>query len=91
MIEKIAVCKNNSEKLSTTNVSEHIPSDFSMSTILSFKDIESNHGVYKVKDCMEKFCESLKEHAKKIINFKKKKNKLINKRTAGIFVKKVLR
>ena len=31
------------------------------------------HGVYRDKDCMKKFCESLREHAIKIINFKRKK------------------
>ena len=33
MIEKIDGCKNSPENSSTTKVSEHIPSDFSMSTI----------------------------------------------------------
>ena len=33
---------------------------------------------------MKKFCEFLREHAAKIINFKKKKNKVINKRVAEI-------
>ena len=32
------------------------------------------HNVYKGKDCMNKFCESFREHAMKIINFKKEKN-----------------
>ena len=32
---------------------------------------------------MKKFCESLREHIMKIINFKKKK-KVINKRVVGI-------
>ena len=36
------------------------------------------------KDCMRKFCESLREYPMKIINFKKKKNEVINKRAAGI-------
>ena len=29
--------------------------------------------IYRGKDCMKKFCESLREDAMKIINFKKKK------------------
>ena len=29
---------------------------------------------------MKKFCESLREHVMKIINFEKKKNEVINKR-----------
>ena len=32
---------------------------------------------------MKKFCESLREHAIKIVNFKEK-NEFINKRAAGI-------
>ena len=55
----------------------------STSTILSFKSIESKHDVYRGKDCMKTFYESLREHAVKITNIKKKKNQAINKRTAG--------
>ena len=72
------------EKLSTTKTIEHIPSDFSMSTISSFKSIENKHDIYRGKHCMKKFCESLREHAMKIINFKKKENEVINKRAAEI-------
>ena len=63
LIGKIDGCKNNLEKSSTTKVSEHIPSGFSMSTISLFKDIEIKHDVYREKDCMKKFCECLREHA----------------------------
>ena len=55
-----------------------------MSTILSLKDIETKHDVYRLKDCMKKFYESLREHVAKITNFKKEKNELNNKRTARI-------
>ena len=44
-----------------------------MSTIPSFKTIESKHDVYRNKDCIKKFCKSLWEHAMKIINLKYKK------------------
>ena len=50
---------------------------FSMSTILSFKNIENKHDVYRGKGCMKNFFESLREHAKKKINFKKKTMKLL--------------
>ena len=43
-----------------------------MSTISSFKSIENNHDVYRGKDCMKKFCESLRELAAKIIKKRKK-------------------
>ena len=45
VIEKIGRFKNNPEKASTTRVSKHIPSGFSMSTILLFKRIENKHDV----------------------------------------------
>ena len=37
------------------------------------RGIENKHDIYRGKDCMKKFCGSLREHAMKIINFKKKK------------------
>ena len=80
IIENIDGCKNNPENA----FSEHVPSDFSMSTISPFRSIENKHDVYRGKDCMKKFCEFLREHAMKIINFKKKNNEFIKKRTAGI-------
>ena len=77
LIGKIYRCKNNLESVSTTKLIEHVPSGFSMSTILSLKRIENNHNVYRVKDCMKKFCESLREYAMEIIN--SKKNEVFNK------------
>ena len=50
-----------------------------MSAISSFISIENKHDVYRGKDCMKKFCEFLREHAMKIVNFKKKKMKLLTK------------
>ena len=76
-MEKIGVCKNNLETSSTTKVNEHIPSGFSMYVISSFKDIENKPDVSRGKDGMKKFCESLREHAMKIINFKNKRMKLL--------------
>ena len=42
-----------------------------MSTIWGFDHIENKHTLYCGKDCMEKFCDSLKENAKNIIDFLK--------------------
>ena len=47
MIEKIDGYKNNPENSSTTKVSEHTPSGFSMSTISSFRRIENKRNIYK--------------------------------------------
>ena len=44
-----------------------------MSKIWAFDHIKSKHTFYCGKDCMKKFCEFLKEHAKNIIDFEKKK------------------
>ena len=53
-----------------------------MSIISSFRNIENKHDVYRGKDCIKNFCEILREHAMKIINFKKKKMRC--SRAAGI-------
>ena len=66
--EKTDGCKNNPENSSTTKISKHILSGFSMSTISSFRSIEKKHNVYRSKNCMKKFDEFLREHAMKIIN-----------------------
>ena len=80
IIEKIDRFKTNPENSFTTKVGKHIPSDFSMSTISLFESIGNNHDVYRGKDCMRKFCESLREHTMKKINFKKKeREKLLTK------------
>ena len=77
-------CKNNPEYSSKTNVSQHIPSDFSISTISSFRSIENKHDVYRGKDFMKKYSEFLRKHTMKKINFKNEKNEVTNKRAARI-------
>ena len=51
----------------------------SFKTFSLFRTMESMHCVYRGKDCMKTFCESLREHAMKITNIKKKKTKLLTK------------
>ena len=50
-----------------------------MSAISSVRSIENKLDVYRGKDCMKKFCEFIREHATKIINFKRKTIKLLTK------------
>ena len=52
-----------------------------MSTIQAFDHIENKHTLFCGKDCVKKFCESLREHAKNIIDFEKKKMLLLTKET----------
>ena len=72
IIEKINRCKNNPENSSTTKISEHIPSGFSISAISSTKSIENKHDIYRRKDCMKKFCEFFRELAMKVIHLRKR-------------------
>ena len=64
-------CKNNPENSFTTKVGEHIPSDFSISAIPSFKSTENKHDLYRGKDSVKKFCNTLREHTVKVISFEK--------------------
>ena len=47
IIEKIDGCKNNPENAAASNVCEHIPSGFSVSTISSFRSIETKHDMQR--------------------------------------------
>ena len=51
-----------------------------MPTICLFHHIENEHTVYCRMDCLKKFCESLREYAKNIIDFENKKSVVINKK-----------
>ena len=53
LTEKIGGYKNNPENSSRTKVSKHVPSSFSMFTMLSFKSIENKHGVNRGNDSMK--------------------------------------
>ena len=70
LIKKVDGCANNSEK--SSKIGEHIPCGYSMSTIWAFDHTENKHTLYRGKDCIKKFCESLREHAKNIIFIEKK-------------------
>ena len=56
----------------------HTPSGYLLFTNCSFdsekkKKKERKIDCYSGKDCMERFCKDLKEHATKIVNYEKKK------------------
>ena len=53
-----------------------------------FDHIENRHILYRGKDCMKTFCTPLRKHAKNIIDFEKKKNVTVNKRTVKIEMQK---
>ena len=67
LIKKIDECANNPENSSATNIGEHIPSGYSMSIIWAFI-IQKQACFILGEDCIKTFCESLREHAKNIID-----------------------
>ena len=73
LIKKIDGCANNPENSLTTKIGEHISWRYSMLTIWAFDHIENKNTLYRGKDCMKMLCKSLREHAKNIIDFQKKK------------------
>ena len=69
LVIKIDECAKIPENSSTTKLGEHIPCRYSMSTIWAFDDIENKHTCI---NCMKLFCDSLREHAKNVVDFEKK-------------------
>ena len=72
LLEKMSTCYNNPEESSTTKINKHTPSSYSIFTHCSFDKSKSKLNYYRGEDCMTKFCEDLREHATKIINYEKK-------------------
>ena len=81
LIVKMHRCANNPVRFSTTKIGEYIPCGYSMSTILGFDHMENKHTLSLGKNCIKKFCTSLREHAKKkhTIDFENKKMLLLRK------------
>ena len=73
LLEKMSTCQNNPNESSTTEINKHTPSGYSIFTHCSVDQMRNKLNHYRGKDCMKKFCKDLREHATKIINYKKKK------------------
>ena len=39
---------------------------------MGFDHIKNKHALYRGKDCMQTFCESLRKHTKNVTDFRKK-------------------
>ena len=72
LLKKIDTCQNNPDLSSTTKINQHIPSRYSIYTNCSFDKSNNKLSYYRGEDCMKRFCKDLKDHATKIIDFKKK-------------------
>ena len=69
----MSTCINNPNESSTTKINKDIPSGYSIFTSCSFDESKNKLNYYRGNDCMKKFCEDLRIHATKIINYQKKK------------------
>ena len=72
LLEKISTCYNNPDLSSTTKINQHVPSGYSIFTNCSFDKSYNNLSHYRGEDCMKRFCKDLKDHAKRIVDFKRK-------------------
>ena len=70
--EKMNTCHNNTKKSSTTKINKHTPFGYSLFTHCSFDTTTNKLNYYRGKNCMKNLCLELREHATKIINYKKK-------------------
>ena len=67
----LSTCHYEPEKSSTTKINKHISSGYSLFTCSSFDAKEYNLDYYGAEG-LKQFCEDLKEHVKRIINYEKK-------------------
>ena len=72
LLQRINTCQNNPEKSYTEKKAMHRPSSYFLVTYYSFDKLKNERSYYRGKDCMEIFCEDLKDEAMKIINYEKK-------------------
>ena len=68
----MSTCCDSPEKSSTTKINKHTPSGYSLFTYCPFDETKNKLDCYRSKNCMKKFCEGLREHVTKIINYEKK-------------------
>ena len=72
LLKKEQSCQDNPEKSFAEIKAKHEPSGYSLSLICSFDATKNRHYCYRGKDCIENFCEKLKELGIEIINYKEK-------------------
>ena len=78
LLRKINTSQNNSDKFYTEKRATHRPSGYSLVTCCSFDKSKNECNYYWGKDCMKIFSKDLKNQAKKIINYEKKRNDTFN-------------
>ena len=69
LLERINTCHNNPKNSSTTKITKHLASGYSLFTNCSFDETKNSIYHYRGKECVKIFCKDLKECATKIINY----------------------
>ena len=69
LLLKTNTCNNNPNKSYTTAKALHKPSGYSLLTSCSLDKSKNKPTYYRGKDCMERFCDDLKEHVTRITNY----------------------
>ena len=90
LLEKISTCYNNPNLSSTTKINQHVPSGYSIFTNCSFDKSYNNLSHYRGEDCMKRFCKDLKDHAKRVVDFKRKFITPLTKDEEDSYNKKIL-
>ena len=72
LLLKTNTCNNNPNKSNTTAKALHKPSGYSLLTSCSFDKSENMQTYYRKKDCMKRFCDDLKKHVTRIVNYEMK-------------------
>ena len=72
LLLKMSTCNNNPNKSYTTAKALHKPSGYSLLTSCSFDKSENKQTYYRKRDCMKRYCNDLKEHVIRIINYEMK-------------------
>ena len=67
--KKRKILSKQSRKIVHRKKARHEPSDWAMLTRCSFDSSENKLDYYRGRDCIEKLCKKLKEHAMEIINY----------------------
>ena len=77
MLKKTDSCQNNPKNPYTEKKAKHTPFGYPLCTNCSFDKTKNTFNYYRGKDCMERLCKDLRDHAVKRINYEKKKKKMI--------------
>ena len=85
LLKKEQSCQNNPEHSYTHRKAKHKPSGYSLSLICSVDETKNRRKFYRRKDCIERFCNNLKELAIEIINYEKKETVLLKDKEVTLF------